>query len=117
MFIHQAFEVEEPAGEEELETDKDISQPEPEHEQSSENQHPETSITADEDSASLLPSSHPASEFVAVLEDDSNPHNPQDNIPDKQDISTSRLLKNMSVPLNLIVVFQEMYTASGNRTA
>lgn len=79
----EAFEVEEPAGEEELETDKDISQPEPEHEQSSENQHPETSITADEDSASLLPSSHPASEFVAVLEDDSNPHNPQDNIPDR----------------------------------
>ncbi|TNN81483.1 SUN domain-containing ossification factor [Liparis tanakae] len=54
----EAFEGEEPAVEEELEADKITSQPEPESQQSSENQHPETSITPDQDSASLLPSSH-----------------------------------------------------------
>ncbi|XP_037314957.2 SUN domain-containing ossification factor-like isoform X2 [Pungitius pungitius] len=82
----EAFEVEEPAGEEKLETDEGISQPEWEHEQSSENPHPDTSITADEDSASQLPSSQLASEFAADLDDNSNPHNthnPQDNIPDR----------------------------------
>ncbi|KAM8850937.1 SUN domain-containing ossification factor-like isoform 2-T2 [Spinachia spinachia] len=78
----EAFEVEEPAGEEELETDEGISQREPEHEQGSENPHPEVPITVGEDSASLLPPSHPASEFAAELQDYSNPHNPQDNILD-----------------------------------
>lgn len=85
MFIHQAFEVEELAVEEELEADKITSQPESESQQSSENQHPETSITPDQDSASLLPSSHFVSEFAAELEDNSNTHNLQDNIPDGQD--------------------------------
>ncbi|XP_056277079.1 SUN domain-containing ossification factor-like isoform X2 [Pseudoliparis swirei] len=78
----EAFEVEELAVEEELEADKITSQPEPESQQSSENQHPETSITPDQDSASLLPSSHFVSEFAAELEDNSNTHNLQDNIPD-----------------------------------
>ncbi|XP_031710976.1 SUN domain-containing ossification factor isoform X1 [Anarrhichthys ocellatus] len=79
----EASEVEEPAVEEQLEADKGILQPEPEPEQSSENQHPETSITLDQDSASLLPSSRPVSEFAAELEDNSNTHNLQDNIPDR----------------------------------
>ncbi|XP_068594004.1 SUN domain-containing ossification factor-like isoform X2 [Cebidichthys violaceus] len=79
----EAFDAEEPAVEEELEADKAISQPEPEPEQSSENPHPETSIALDQDSASLLPSSHPVSEFAAELEDNSNTSNLQDNIPDR----------------------------------
>ncbi|XP_054481085.1 SUN domain-containing ossification factor-like isoform X2 [Anoplopoma fimbria] len=82
----EAFEVEQPDVEEELEADKGILQPEPEPEQISENQHPEASITLDQDSASLLPSSHPVSEFAAELEDNSNTHNLQEikkNIPDR----------------------------------
>ncbi|XP_068427286.1 SUN domain-containing ossification factor-like isoform X2 [Clinocottus analis] len=79
----EAFEIQEPAVEEELEADQIISQPEPEPEQSLENQHPETSIIPDQDSASVLPSSHSVSEFSAELEDKSNTHNLQDNIPDR----------------------------------
>ncbi|XP_074506657.1 SUN domain-containing ossification factor isoform X1 [Sebastes fasciatus] len=79
QYLEEAFEVEEPAVEEELEADKGIPQPEPEPEQSSENQHPETSITPDQDS--LLPSSDTVSEFAAELEDNSNILNLEDNIP------------------------------------
>lgn len=78
----EAFEVEELAVEEELEADKGISQPEPEPEQSSENQHPDAPIPLDQDSASLLPSSTPVSDFAAELEDNSNILNLQYNIPD-----------------------------------
>lgn len=92
MFIHQAFEAEEPTVEEELEADKGISQPEPEPEQNSEYQQPETSVTQDQDSVPLLPLSDPVPEFAAELEDHSNALNLQDNIPDRQDISTSSLI-------------------------
>lgn len=91
LFIHQAFEVEEPTVEVELEADKGISQSEPEPEQSSENQHPETSITQDQDSASPLPSSDPPSGSAAELKDNPNIHNVQDNIQNRQDIITSML--------------------------
>lgn len=84
--------MEEPIIEEEMEADKGISQPEPETEHSSENQNPETSITQDQDSASLLPSSDPVSDFAAELEDNTNILNLQDNIKDRQDIITSRLI-------------------------
>ncbi|XP_034411108.1 SUN domain-containing ossification factor-like isoform X2 [Cyclopterus lumpus] len=75
----EACEGEEPAVEEDLEADKIISQPELEPEQSSENQHPETSLDQD----SLLPSSHSVSEYAAELEGNSNTHNLQDNNPDR----------------------------------
>ncbi|XP_059199844.1 SUN domain-containing ossification factor-like isoform X2 [Centropristis striata] len=78
----KAFEAEEPAVEEELEADKDISQTEPEPEQNLENHHPETSITQDQDSASLLPVSDPVSYIAAELEDNSNIIKLQDNIPE-----------------------------------
>lgn len=84
--------MEEPTAEEELEADKEISQPEPEPEQSSENQLPETPIAQDQDSPSLVPSSDAVSGFAAELKDNPNILNLQDNIPNRQDIITSRLI-------------------------
>lgn len=76
-----AFEVEEPIVELAVETDKGISQTEPEPEQSSENHHPETSITQDQDSTPLLPAPEPVSGFVADLKDDRSILNLQDDVP------------------------------------
>lgn len=91
--IHQAFEAEEPAVEVELEADKGFSQPEPEPEQISENQHPKASISQNQDSASLPSSSEPLSGYAAELKDNPNILNLQDDIPNRQDIITSRLFK------------------------
>ncbi|XP_035526583.1 SUN domain-containing ossification factor-like isoform X1 [Morone saxatilis] len=77
----EAFEVEEPAVEVELEAHKGISQSEPEPEHSSENQHPETFTTQYQDSASLLPSPDPVSGFAAELKDNPNILNNQEHIP------------------------------------
>ncbi|XP_044076841.1 SUN domain-containing ossification factor-like isoform X2 [Siniperca chuatsi] len=94
----EAFEVEEPAVEVELEADKGISQPEPEPEQSSENQHPDTSITQDQDSASLLPSSDHVDGFAAELKDNPNILNLQDNLPnsfsdDASEVAASEVIE------------------------
>ncbi|XP_042353515.1 SUN domain-containing ossification factor-like isoform X2 [Plectropomus leopardus] len=75
----EAFEAEELAVEEELE-ENTVSQSELEHEQSSENQHPETFVIQDQ--TPPLPSSEPVSDFAAELEDNSDTLNLQDNIPD-----------------------------------
>ncbi|XP_036939910.1 SUN domain-containing ossification factor-like isoform X1 [Acanthopagrus latus] len=77
----EAFEAEEPAVELELEAHKGLSQPEPEPEQISENQHPETSITQDQDSAPLLPSPDPLSGPASGLSDNPDILDIQDNIP------------------------------------
>nr|XP_020474000.1 SUN domain-containing ossification factor-like isoform X2 [Monopterus albus] len=76
----EAFEVEESTVKVELEVDKRISQPEPEPEPSSENPHHETSITQDQDSASLLPSPDHVSGLAAELKDDPSILSLQDNI-------------------------------------
>ncbi|XP_028283686.1 SUN domain-containing ossification factor isoform X2 [Parambassis ranga] len=73
----EAFEVEDATVEIELEADKQISPPD----QSSVYQHSETSVTQDQDSASLLPSPESLSGFSAENNDDPNIHHPQDNIP------------------------------------
>lgn len=85
--------MEEPAVEVELEADKGFSQPEPEPEQISENQHPKASISQNQDSASLQSSSEPLPGYAAELKDNPNILNLQDDIPNRQDIITSRLFK------------------------
>lgn len=77
--------MEEATVEVELEADKRISQPEPESEQSAEKQHPETSTTQNQVSASLLPSSDPVTGFAAELKDNHNNLYLQENIPNRQD--------------------------------
>lgn len=81
--------MEEPAAE----ADKGISQPEPEPEQISENHHPQASVTQNQDSASLLSTPEPLSDYAAELKDDPNILDLQDNVPDRQDIITSRFFK------------------------
>lgn len=106
LFIHQAFEAEEPAVELELEAHKGLSQPEPEPEQISENQHPETSITQDQDSAPLLPSPDPLSGPASGLSDNPDILDIQDNIPNRQDIITSRSFSSFHKSLSVCLLCQ-----------
>ncbi|XP_056248064.1 SUN domain-containing ossification factor-like isoform X1 [Seriola aureovittata] len=94
----EAFEVEESTVEAEIEADRDISQSEPEIEPSSENQHHETTGIQDQDSAALLPSSNPVSDFAAELKDSPSILNLQDNIPnsvldDASDVAAPEILE------------------------
>lgn len=106
LFIKQAFEAEEPAVEVELEAHKGLSQPEPEPEQISENQHSETSITQDQDSAPLLPSPDPLSVPAAGLRDNPAILDIQDNIPNRQDIITSRPFSSFYKSLSVRLICQ-----------
>ncbi|XP_074545198.1 SUN domain-containing ossification factor isoform X2 [Halichoeres trimaculatus] len=69
----EVFNVEEHTVKEELEEDGGISQPEPEPEQNSENQTPESSITEEKQPAPLLPSSELNPDVSAELIDTFNP--------------------------------------------
>ncbi|KAK2822059.1 hypothetical protein Q5P01_022124 [Channa striata] len=81
-FVH-----EEPTVEIALEADKEILQPEPEPEHSSENLYHETSVSEDQDSATLQPSS--ADGFAAGFKDNPSIFNLQDNIPNSVSDDTS----------------------------
>nr|XP_046265404.1 SUN domain-containing ossification factor-like isoform X3 [Scatophagus argus] len=74
----EALEVKEPTAE--LEADKGISQTEPEPEQNSENQHPKSSITQEQDSASPHSSPDPLSDTSVDLKDNPSILNLQDDI-------------------------------------
>lgn len=77
----EAFEADEPTVEVKLEAAKGLSQPEPEPEQGSENQNIEASITQDQESALLLPSSDSVSGSAAEFKDNTNIPDLQDNTP------------------------------------
>ena len=83
LFILQVLEVEESTAQVKLDPVVGDLQPEQEPEQISESQQPDTSITQNQDSASL--SSDPLSGSAAELED---------NIANRQDIITAGLFKN-----------------------
>lgn len=82
LFIIQVLEVEEPTVQVKLDPVRGHLQHEQEPEHISESQHPDASITQNQDSASL--SSDPLSGSAAELED---------NIANRQDIITSVLFK------------------------
>ena len=92
LFIHQAFGEEELTADEEWKHEKEISLPETEPEQISENPPPETSATQDQDSAPPLAPSDPGSDITAEPEDNSIFLNLQESTPDRQDIITWRLI-------------------------
>ncbi|KAM6989278.1 SUN domain-containing ossification factor [Tautogolabrus adspersus] len=73
----EAFEVELQT----MEEDKRVSQPEPEPEQNSETQLPESSITQEQDPEPMLPVTDPVSVITADPKDDPSILNLQDNIP------------------------------------
>ncbi|XP_010766448.1 proline-, glutamic acid- and leucine-rich protein 1-like, partial [Notothenia coriiceps] len=78
----EAFGEEELTADEEWKHEKDISLPETELEQISENPPPETSATQDQDSAPPLTPSDPGSDITAEPEDNFNVLNLQESTPD-----------------------------------
>uniref|UniRef100_A0A3P8RK37 SUN domain-containing ossification factor n=1 Tax=Amphiprion percula TaxID=161767 RepID=A0A3P8RK37_AMPPE len=95
----EAFETEEPAVEVELEAEKRISQ----SEQIIEYQHPETSVTQDQDSASVLPSPDSVSGLSVDNKEDPSIPSPQDNTPndvsrDASDVAASEVLDSDLTP-------------------
>ncbi|KAM7378945.1 hypothetical protein PAMP_004533 [Pampus punctatissimus] len=93
----EAFEVDEPTIEVELEEAKRLSQHDPEPEQGSENLNIEASITQDQESALLLPSSDLVSDFAAEFKDNPNIPDLQDNTPtsvsdDASDVAAPKVI-------------------------
>lgn len=75
--------MEEPAAKGKLEADKGISQPEPEYEHVSENQHLEASIIQNQDTPSLISSPDPLPSSAAESKDNLNTPNLKDDATDR----------------------------------
>jgi len=98
LFFRQPFEAELPAVEEELEADRIKSQPE----QTSEEQHLESLVSQDQESAPQQPS--PDSVISAMNKDDPSILNLHEDFPNRQAAFTSTLYENICLAHSLTLV-------------